>query len=221
MTPSYPQFQKTKDGSLTIFSEQFQETYHSQYGAVTESIHVYIEAGLRFRFSQTEKPLMVGEIGLGTGMNAMLTLQLAENEKRNVSYVSLEAFPVSNEAIRELCTESWAGSRYKDIMTTPEGETAKFGHYFQFCWHRVQWPEFAPFQPLDVLYYDAFAPNTQPELWDLDACRKAWECLAPGGVLVTYCAKGYVKRNLKEVGFEVEKLKGPPGKAEMTRAVKL
>ena len=221
MTPSNPEFQKTKDGSLTIFSDRFQETYHSLFGALTESIHVYIDAGLNHRFSQTQGPLRVGEIGLGTGMNAMLALKAAEQGKRMISYVSLEAFPISPDAILELNSESWADSRYQKMMSTPEGETIELGEYFRFCWHRVLWPESVPFSQLDVLFYDAFAPNTQPELWDLNACSKAWDCLAPGGVLVTYCAKGYVKRNLKEVGFSVEKLAGPPGKAQMTRAVKL
>jgi tRNA U34 5-methylaminomethyl-2-thiouridine-forming methyltransferase MnmC len=221
MTPSNPEFQKTKDGSLTIFSNRFQETYHSMHGALTESLHVYINAGLRHRFYQTEGLLRVGEIGLGTGMNAMLALQAAEQENRMISYVSLEAFPISPKAIQELSSESWADYRYQKMMNSTEGETIELGDCFRFSWHSVQWPESSPFSKLDVLFYDAFAPNTQPELWDLNACRMAWDCLAQGGVLVTYCAKGYVKRNLKEVGFRVEKLAGPPGKAQMTRAVKL
>lgn len=221
MTPSYPQFQKTKDGSLTIFSDRFQESYHSYYGALTESIHVYIEAGLRHRFSQTEGLIRIGEIGLGTGMNAMLALQAAEQEEREVSYVSIEAYPIPPDMIRELSAESWADHRYQTLMDTQAGETIKLGDCFQFCWHHASWPESAPFQQLDVLFYDAFAPNTQPELWDLNSCRKAWDCMAPGGVLVTYCCKGDVKRNLKEVGFKIKKLAGPPGKAEMLRALKL
>ncbi len=221
MTPSNPEFQKTKDGSLTIFSDRFQESYHSYYGALTESIHVYIEAGLRHRFSQTEVPLRVGEIGLGTGMNAMLTLQAAEQENRKVSYVSIEAYPIPLEMIQELSRESWADSRFEKMMNTPDGEIIELGSCFQFSWHHDFWPESAPFQQLDVLFYDAFSPNTQPELWNLNACQKAWDCMAPGGILVTYCCKGDVKRNLKEVGFKIKKLVGPPGKAEMLRALKL
>lgn len=221
MTPSYPEFQKTKDGSLTIFSDRFQESYHSCYGALTESIHVYIEAGLRYRFSQTEGKIRIGEIGLGTGMNAMLALQAAEQEKREVSYVSIEAYPISKDMIRELSSESWADARYEQMMTSCEGAEIELGDYFKFCWYHNLWPESTPFQQLDVLFYDAFSPNTQPELWDLNACRKAWESMAPGGVLVTYCCKGDVKRNLKEVGFKIKKLAGPPGKAEILRALKL
>jgi len=221
MAPSYPEFQKTKDGSLTIFSDRFMETYHNEFGALTESIHVYIEAGLRYRFSQSEGLIRIGEIGLGTGMNAMLALQAAEQEKREVSYVSIEAYPISKDMIRELSTESWADARYAQMMTSSEGAEIELGDYFKFCWHHKLWPESTPFQQLDVLFYDAFSPNAQPELWDLNACQKAWDCMAPGGVLVTYCCKGDVKRNLKEVGFKIKKLAGPPGKAEMLRALKL
>jgi tRNA U34 5-methylaminomethyl-2-thiouridine-forming methyltransferase MnmC len=221
MTPSNREFQKTKDGSLTIFSERFRETYHNEFGALTESIHVYIEAGLRYRFSQSDGLIRIGEIGLGTGMNAMLALQAAEQEKRKVSYVSIEAYPISKDMIRELSSESWADARYEQMMSNSEGVEIELGDYFKFCWHHDLWPESTPFHQLDVLFYDAFSPNTQPELWDLSACRKAWESMAVGGVLVTYCCKGDVKRNLKEVGFKIKKLAGPPGKAEMLRALKL
>jgi len=222
MATSFLDFQKTEDGSLTIFSKQFQETYHSRHGAITESLHVYINQGLIYKMRQKDGPLKVGEMGLGTGMNAFLTMQAADKEKRSVFYSSIEAFPLQKAEINRLKTEAWVGENgiYEKMINAADGQKLDLSPYFQFECHHRFWPQTNPFQNLDLLFYDAFAPGSQPELWDEVAMKNAWDSLLPGGVLVTYCAKSYVKRILKQLGFTIERLKGPPGKLEMTRATK-
>jgi tRNA U34 5-methylaminomethyl-2-thiouridine-forming methyltransferase MnmC len=213
--------QKTGDGSLTLFSEKFQETYHSRHGAKTESLHVFIQNGFKALNPDLETN-RIGEIGLGTGLNAILSLEEGQRRGKRIQYFSLEAFPISPSLILEVVNAypEFLPDLYLKILNAPENEKTKITPDFEFTWYQKSWPAENPFSDLDLMYYDAFAPGTQPELWTEDAFHQAFKVLKPGGVLVTYCAKGYVKRNLKSVGFEVETLPGPPRKREMTRAVK-
>jgi len=209
---------KTKDGSLTLFSEKFQETYHSRHGALTESLHVFIENGLAYK-AKSNQTVKVGEIGLGTGLNAMLSLQFAQRNQTKIDYVAMEAFPLSNSIKNELIADYhiFNPEIYAKILHQPEAQSIEPDPYFSFQWYEKKWPQANPFEDLDVIFYDAFAPDTQPELWDENAMNAAFSSLKPGGILVTYCAKGYVRRNLINAGFIVERLQGPPGKREMLR----
>jgi len=213
--------QKTIDGSLTLFSDVFQETYHSRHGAITESLHIFIENGLRIKLSENQI-LKVGEIGLGTGLNAMLSLRFAEENKQKIDYFSIEAYPIPEECKSQICDSySYLGlENFEKLLEQKPNLEIDISPTFRFQWFHLKWPEQNPFSELDVLFYDAFAPDSQPELWDELAMKQAYSALKLGGILVTYCAKAYVKRNMKAVGFEVERLKGPPGKLEMTRATK-
>lgn len=218
-----PELQLTDDGSHTVFSEEFGEKYHSRFGAITESLQVFINAGLKSRILSQSK-IDVLEVGLGTGLNALLTWVESEKAKTNIFYTAVEAFPLPET--------NWRALNFGEILG---GES----HTIFEKIHRAEWGQWAPvsdsfsilklqekventsFQEnFDLIYYDAFAPDSQPELWTLAIFRKMFNALRPDGILTTYCAKGEVKRNLKATGFLIESLPGPPGKREMTRATK-
>lgn len=213
----------TDDGSKTLISDRFGEAYHSRRGALTESMHVFIRHGLDFAALESAKnPLQVGEIGLGTGLNAMLACQWARKNAKKVHYTALEPYPVAQSVWQEFQQENWVEDRelYQKLMACQPGKELELNELFHFSCFPDLWPETSRLSGLDVLFYDAFAPATQPELWGREALESAYRALRPGGVLVTYCAKSEVKRTLKSIGFLVERLPGPPGKREMTRAIK-
>lgn len=212
-----------------MFSEQFNEIYHSRHGAIQESKHVFIEAGLNtvLQGLPTAEPVKIFEVGFGTGLNALLTMLEAEKRDLKVSYTSIELYPVEIETIKAL--------NYTDIL----GYQFCYGPYHSL--HLVRWneehpvtPHFAfkkinaslleyelPAQAYHLIYFDAFAPEHQPEMWSATVFKKMYEALKPGGILVTYCSKSIVQKAMKEAGFSIEKLPGPPGKREMLRARKL
>ena len=214
----------TADGSHTLFVPELNETYHSIHGAIQESQHVFIKNGLYyFRDKET---IDILEIGFGTGLNALLTLLAIENSSQKVDYVSLEKFPLPNELIQQL--------NYPTQLKINTTQTALFNHL-----HTCKWNTNTPISKnfnllkieedlanlkttttFDLIYFDAFAPEKQAELWTAEIFFKIYDFLKPKGILVTYCAKGVVKRTIKSVGFQIETLPGPPGKREMIRAVK-
>ncbi|MCG8331546.1 MAG: tRNA (5-methylaminomethyl-2-thiouridine)(34)-methyltransferase MnmD [Chitinophagales bacterium] len=215
---------ETQDGSHSIHSEKFGVSYHSKYGAIQESRHVFLEAGLYAQLEDKEE-VAVLEIGFGTGLNALLTYQEAEEKKLRIRYDTFEAYPIT---LAEAITLNYPSLLGKGVMEEVFNEMHKaawstpirLGDYFTFTkynelFQRIDYPE-----TFNVIYFDAFAPNAQPELWETELMEKMYNALKPGGMLVTYCAKGAVKRVMKGLGFTVEALKGPPGKREMTRAVK-
>lgn len=215
----------TQDGSTTAFSTIFEEHYHSIFGAIQESEHVFIEAGL-LPLLRVSSGLRVLEIGLGTGLNALLTSLEAEKMHVPVFYCGLEKYPFPVELVGELNYPEQVPEReiasavLKAIHESPWKEEHRLSPFFRFKKELLDFNDFSAQEVYDLVYYDAFAPNAQPELWTADLFLAMFNALKPGGVLVTYCAKGVVKRTLKAVGFLVESLPGPPRKREMTRAVK-
>ncbi|MCB0650406.1 MAG: tRNA (5-methylaminomethyl-2-thiouridine)(34)-methyltransferase MnmD [Saprospiraceae bacterium] len=214
----------TQDGSHSLFSEQFGEFYHSRYGAIRESRHVFIEAGLFYKFG-TGHSLSILEIGFGSGLNAFITYLETMSREKFIYYEAVEAFPVPVEEAEKLNFPELLGAM-------PEKEVFNLMH--QLDWdlvHEIS-PKFSLKKSLkkfeqitdnevfDLIYYDAFAPATQPELWEIPILSLMYNALKPGGIFVTYSAKGSVKRNLRSLGFVVEDLPGPPGKREMIRALK-
>jgi tRNA U34 5-methylaminomethyl-2-thiouridine-forming methyltransferase MnmC len=213
----------TSDGSHTLRNKHLNETYHSIHGAVQESTHVFINAGLEhYSKNQRDKNISILEVGFGTGLNALLTLQHAIQHNLNIRYTTLEPFPLTMDV--------WPKLNY--------GDRVQSEHHFRLL-HEVGWdsevtlvPEFtilkvnAPLQAVqlkhnyDIVYYDAFAPMVQPELWVYEALKKVVKALKAGGIFVTYSAKGQLKRDLKNLGLNVETLPGPPGKNEMVRGVR-
>ena len=207
-----------------MYSPQFGASYHSKYGAIKESRHVFIEAGL-FPSALNRKELDILEIGLGTGLNAFLTLLEAEKRGIRIRYEALEAFPLplgqvvhlNYPAILE--AEDFSG-HFLAIHQSSWDEETELTPTFIFRKHQKRFED-ADYPPkFDLIYFDPFAPDIQPELWEIPLLSSMYDALRPDGILVTYCAKGIVKRRLKSLGFEVEALKGPPGKREMTRCVK-
>ena len=213
------ELQLSDDGSHTLFVPELDEHYHSTRGAVQEALYVYIERGLR---AFGEACVTVLEIGFGTGLNALLTAIDAIEHNRTVHYVSYEKFPLPAEIVSQLNYTHFVAPQYsvlfENIHSAPWNERVEITP--QFSLHKIQADilQQAPMIPCNVLYYDAFAPNKQAEMWSEDVLRRVCAHLQPaGGIFVTYCAQGHVRRTLKAIGLQVERLPGPPGKWEMLR----
>ncbi|HCZ08790.1 MAG TPA: hypothetical protein DHV07_06735 [Flavobacteriales bacterium] len=225
--------QRTADGSFTLHSLRFNQAYHSRHGAVTESLHVFLHAGFNHCIDgQTApKPLRILELGLGTGLNALLTYSawnaVPAARRPALEYVALEPHPLSSETLTEMALATDAGVSDAHVNALHDRHGAER--------HQVQWEDGARFVRLlqgwqefaasetgtfDLIYYDAFAPDSQPELWAEERFKEAHELLNIGGMLVTYCSKGAVRRAMQSAGLVVEKLPGPPGKREMLRATR-
>ncbi|SFD13778.1 tRNA U34 5-methylaminomethyl-2-thiouridine-forming methyltransferase MnmC [Chitinophaga sp. CF118] len=212
----------TADGSHTIVLPDMQVTYHSTYGALQESRHIFIQAGLKYVMPKDS--INVFEMGFGTGLNALLTVQESIQSRCHVYYQSVELYPLSMEDAEGL-----------NYTTQLNDSSETFS-----LLHSSKWEEDIMINPLftlhkshdsithlsvnkhfHVIYYDAFAPDVQPELWEPVIFEKLYNWLHPGGVLVTYCSKGSVRRTMQSAGLKVEKLPGPPGKREILRAIKI
>lgn len=214
----------TADGSKTFYLPELNEYYHSHHGAIQEARHVFLKNGL---FEKTaQKKISILEVGFGTGLNAFLTAVEAINRKLEISYTGLEAFPLTPQEAQEMAYTSnpdleLFDDLFSEIHATNWGEFAAVNANFTLK-KRKETLQQAGFEneSFDLVYFDAFGPRVQPEMWTEDLFEKIYSALKPGGILVTYCAKGQVKRDLKAAGFEVENLPGPPGKREMIRAKK-
>ncbi len=215
----------TSDGSHTLYVPELGEHYHSVHGAVQESMHIFIQHGLQ-ALPAGEGPLYIFEMGLGTGLNLLLTA--LKPLDRPVHYVSVEAYPVNAEEAASLnygtlfTDHPEAAGLMKTIHALPWNEAAELRPGFTMLkihakLAEVDWTKLPQFH---LVYFDAFAPDAQPVLWAEEVFQTLYNQMHPGGILVTYCAKGSVRRALKDAGFTIEKLPGPPGKREMTRARK-
>lgn len=217
----------TEDGSYTLYEPKLKATYHSIYGAIQESRHVFLGAGLDYWMEKNSATvsLRILEMGFGTGLNALLTLIAATEKGLSVYYHAVEPFPLNEE--------EWSVLNYIHLLHRAEFQTVFLKMHREgddsrivlnpdFILYRYQLPvqEFQSGETFDLVYYDAFAPDVQPELWNAELFHKIYAMMSDGGVLVTYCAKGAVRRTLSSIGFNVERIPGPPGKREMIRAVK-
>ncbi len=211
---------KTADGSSTLYVKELDETYHSRHGAEQESIHVFIINGLRYYLAQHLKnEISILEIGFGTGLNALLTLEEAkQNSRITFIYHTIEAFPIELEIAEKLNYRADNSDILKLHASLWDIEQI-ISENFIFCKHKLKLLEFNLNKKFDVIYYDAFGPRAQAEMWTKETLLHTSSFLKPNGVLVTYCAKGEVKRIFKKAGFVVQTLKGPPGKREMIRIV--
>jgi len=216
----------TADGSHSIYLSEFDEHYHSVHGAIQESEHVFIRAGFDF-VSSGQNPLNLLEIGFGTGLNALLTyLNHQKNPERTVNYTAIEAFPLETAIASQLnypeLLNSEAATEVFNLLHQSEwNQAVSISSHFTLTKLETTIQAYHPSNKFHLIYFDAFAPTAQPELWTADVFSKIFDSLKKGGILTTYCAKGIVKRTLKEVGFKVESLQGPIGKREMTRALKI
>lgn len=215
---------ETEDGSKTIHIPELNESYHSIHGAVQEAKHVFLKSGWD-QLSTSEYKIL--EIGFGTGLNAILTLIKGSKEHKAVHYTGLEAFPISTEEFNALGYTTLSElqlvkEEYKQIHESQWGEEIKINMGFTLLKQKQELEEFHPQQnAYNLIYFDAFAPRVQPKMWTPEVFQKMYAALSTNGILVTYCAKGEVRRNMIRTGFEVERIPGPPGKREMLRGVKL
>lgn len=217
---------KTADGSVTIHLPEWDEQYHSKHGAVQEARHVFIKMGLHyFQKENEDSEISILEIGFGTGLNAFITFLETQKLQISINYTGVEAYPVTPDEISEL--------NYPEILSAKEqGGIFQLMHQcrwekfqrisgnFSLCKLQKKFEEISDKERYDIIYFDAFGARVQPGLWTEEIFKIMFEALKPGGILVTYSAKGSVRRNLQKVGFFVERLPGPPGKREMLRAVK-
>ena len=222
-----PYLLHTEEGAHTVFSPQFDATYHSKYGAIQEAQTVFIAAGLlAFAEAQTQHtPIRILEIGLGTGLNALMTFATARTHELAIDYTALEAYPLAPDLAAQLnfgahIDFAEATDYLQKIHAAAWGERVSLSAAAHFCKLPTRFEDIAFDSAFDIIYYDAFAPSAQPELWTTEIFEKMYAALRPHGILTTYCAKGVVKRALRAAGFHVESLPGPRGKREMTRAHK-
>ncbi len=216
-----PELKITQDGSHTLYVPEIDEHYHSHFGAITESQHIFINAGLA---SLESEAVSIFEVGFGTGLNALLSAIHAEDNKMRVSYTSLEKYPLDQAVIRQLNYGSLTGSRgvqlFEAIHAAPWGERTAITEWFLLKKILSDLTVEDQVGLYDLVYFDAFGPDKQPEMWSEEVMRRIEAINHAGSVFVTYSAKGSLKRMLRDLGFAVTLLPGPPGKRVMTRAVK-
>ncbi|WP_303315824.1 tRNA (5-methylaminomethyl-2-thiouridine)(34)-methyltransferase MnmD [Flavivirga abyssicola] len=220
----------TGDGSSTIHLPDWDEQYHSKHGAIQEAYHVFIKHGLLHFYNVEQsknlnEQVTILEIGFGTGLNAFITLLEAEKLNININYFGVEGYPILMDEIDQL--------NYP-IELNAQNKVALFKQLHEVVWEEKYmvsenfsiekqnrfFSEIAEKNMYNIIYFDAFGARVQPELWTESIFLKMYNALKPGGVLVTYSAKGSVRRAMQAVGFIVERLPGPPGKREMLRACK-
>mgnify|MGYP002778386764 CR=1 FL=1 len=211
------------DGSHTVQLPEEGITYHSHHGAVQESRHVFLQAGLHYLIDKklfTGTPIHIFEMGFGTGLNALLTSLEAEKLALPVYYTAVETAPLTTNEASLLNYPAVVGDAtvFEKLHQAAWNEAATIHPYFTVHKHLQPLQTFSTTQRFHGIYYDAFAPGAQPELWTEAVFKKLFDLMQPGGVLVTYCAKGVVRRTLQAAGFTVEKIPGPPGKREIVRA---
>lgn len=222
---------QTEDGSHSLYLPGLKETYHSFHGAVRESIHVYINKGFHHLLQKPSlNKLSVLEVGFGTGLNVLLTIAEAEQNSIETSFTTLEPNPLPEEVWQslnypEVLSTIYRGFNFRNhfeaIHKCSFNEEVQLSSQFRFIKKDIPVQEVSDsFEEFDLIYFDAFAPSKQPEIWQADVFERLLKIIKPGGILVTYCAQGQFKRNLKEAGFIVESLQGPPGKKEMIRGIK-
>lgn len=213
--------QLTADGSHTIQIEDLQVTYHSKHGAIQESKHVFIDAGIAYLQQMNNlSEVRILEMGFGTGLNALLTAIFSDQMDLRVNYHSIEAFPLATDEVSLLNYGILLQQEaIFSLLHTAHWNTATTIHpKFELYKHHSKLDTFISAENFNLIYYDAFAPTAQPELWTVEVFEKLYRLLAPEGILVTYCSKGAVRRAMEAAGFRVTKLQGPPGKREMVRA---
>jgi tRNA U34 5-methylaminomethyl-2-thiouridine-forming methyltransferase MnmC len=215
----------SEDGSSTLYLPSMNESYHSFHGAIQESEHVFIKSGLDY-ISQSKKTITIFEVGFGTGLNVLLTLNAAKKNNLIIDYYSIEAFPLKQEIVGQLnyakrINDPSAQEYFLEIHASPWNKKEHLTDHFALTkiYSKLEEADLS-YIKADLVYFDAFAPSKQPEMWSEENFKKIKDVMNSGGALVSYCASGQFKRTLKALDFQLEALPGPPGKKEMTRAIK-
>ena len=213
--------QKTEDGSHTLYNQELDETYHSKHGAIQEANHVFILNGIQ---GLDAKEVSILEVGFGTGLNAILTYAFAKKNRVQIDYTGIESSPLSEDIIDQLNYKNEIKDFDLAIFNTMHScnwnTNCKIDSHFSLIKSNIALQEYDTSKKFDVIYYDAFGPRAQKEMWEKSLFQKLYDMLNIGGKLVTYCAMGQFKRDLKFCGFVVNSVPGPPGKREMTVAYK-
>ncbi len=215
---------KTGDGSYTLHISEWDEQYHSKHGAIAEALHVFIKEGLYYWLSENSKTeISIMEIGFGTGLNAFLTFLESKKNKLKVNYTGVEAYPLILEEIKTLNYTSLLKASeeiFLQLHTSPWEEKTVISENFNLTKQQKFFSEITAENTFELIYFDAFGIRVQPELWTEEIFQKMHNALKPKGALVTYAANGNARRAMQAVGFNVERLAGPPGKKEMLRGTK-
>lgn len=212
----------TADGSHTLYISELDESYHSTYGAIQESTHIFIHAGLNHC---KKKEINLLEVGFGTGLNALLCAFDAQKSTKRIRYTTLEKYPLTVEKALQLnysqqVRNETAGSLFNKIHTAEWEKEEQISENFILKKRRCDFSMFNEYETYDVVFFDAFSPEKQPEMWTVELFQKIYSVCNGGAILTTYCAKGSIRRALQSAGFSVERLPGPPGKREILRATK-
>jgi tRNA U34 5-methylaminomethyl-2-thiouridine-forming methyltransferase MnmC len=212
----------TSDGSTSIHLPAWEESYHSKHGAIQEAQHVFIKNGLSLCKGQSVSVL---EIGFGTGLNAFITFLQSQKNKQKIDYVGVEGFPISPEEVLQMnyvnqLNANQFESEFRIIHTSNWEENVTISDTFRLTKRKQLFNDINDKNQFDIIYFDAFGYRVQPELWSVEIFTKMFEALKDGGILVTYACRGPIKNAMKEAGFKIEKLAGPPGKREMLRGWK-
>lgn len=220
-----PKLYQTEDGSLTLYNPSIGEHYHSTHGAIQESKHIFIGYGLREKLSNPPaRPLRILEIGFGTGLNTLLSWQMSIQVAHPIHYTTLELYPLEPAVYQQLHFELDEGfdthERLQQLHNTPWDVPKALDEYLTLYKRHVNLIDVSLDGVYDLVYFDAFSPEAQPELWSEEVFRRIASACNPGAILTTYCAKGEVRRRLQRAGFVVERLAGPPGKREVLRATR-
>lgn len=215
----------TADGSTTIHLPEWNEQYHSKHGALQEARHVFIKTGLEKVLESETESVAVLEIGFGTGLNALVTWEAAKEKNVLINYTGVEAYPVSPEEVKalnfpEALEEPGAASFFEKIHQIGWEDACPVSEFFTLTKQQKLFQEISDINSYDLIYFDAFGARVQPDLWTEAVFSIMFKALRENGILVTYAAKGSVRRAMQQVGFLVERLPGPPGKREMLRATK-
>ena len=211
----------TEDGSPSIYVKEIDECYHSIHGARQESTHIFIQTALRHHAS---KRLTILEVGFGTGLNALLACMTAEQHQINIDYIGIERYPISCQEAEQLLHHTSSTEEQRIFQLLHASSTHDYTTITPHFRLQKQETDFTQLQlppnSVDIIFFDAFSPEKQPEMWTQERFDMLYLACRPNAVLTTYCAKGVVRRAMQQAGFAVERLPGPPGKREILRATK-
>lgn len=213
----------TADGSHTISVPELDVTYHSHHGAIAESIWVYLDAGFNYlRNTPHQQPITILEMGFGTGLNALLTWKEARLQQRPVHYIAIEKYPLTAKEYSALNHGHLLGmdEQLQQLHRSPWEQALTLDPYFTLHKKNISITDLSLDEPVNCIYFDAFAPTDQPELWTQAVFENLYRSLLPGGILVTYSSKSIVRKAMQAAGFTVTKITGPFGKRDMVRAIK-
>ena len=212
---------KTKDGSHSVYSQEFGENYHSTFGAINESKYVFIESGLK---AISKRSIHIFEVGFGTGLNALLTYLESVKNNLKINYTAIELYPLDKNIISKLNYNELLSIKdtdiFKNIHQSVWEDAVEISSNFKLKKINADFNTYKPNELYDIIFFDAFSPETQPELWSFNNFQKLYNSLNSNGILTTYSSKGIVKENLRNAGFKVKRLNGPIGKRHILKAIK-